>query len=174
MAFGDEMRVGLIGQVRRRWSPRGVKLRQRVQMKRESRYLALAVDGVQGKLSWTWIESMKGVDIAPAVMAWRDDGIDAIVWDGARGHHGPDVIKQEMVLIQLPPRSPELNPAERVFQEIRRHIEGRIYNTLEQKVRAVETILARYNSSPELVMRLAGWRWIMQVHEQLPRMLVDA
>lgn len=26
--FGDEMRLGLIGQVRRRWTPRGAKLRQ--------------------------------------------------------------------------------------------------------------------------------------------------
>jgi hypothetical protein len=29
--FGDEMRLGLIGQVRRRWAPRGVKIRQPVE-----------------------------------------------------------------------------------------------------------------------------------------------
>ena len=35
--------------------------------------------------------------------------------------------------IFLPAYSPELNPAERVFGEVRRHIEGKVYPYLKEK-----------------------------------------
>jgi methyl-accepting chemotaxis protein len=44
VVFVDEMRVGLIGQVRRRWTVRGVRLCQRVERSYEWRYLQVAVD----------------------------------------------------------------------------------------------------------------------------------
>jgi hypothetical protein len=37
LACGDELRVGRCGQVRRVWAPRGVKVRQRVQLTRQWR-----------------------------------------------------------------------------------------------------------------------------------------
>ena len=40
--WGDEMRLGLIGQVRRLWAPRGVKVVQAVEYKREWLYLNLS------------------------------------------------------------------------------------------------------------------------------------
>ena len=48
--WGDELRIGLLGHVRRRWSPRGMKLRKRVQFGRVWRYLALVVYGIRGQL----------------------------------------------------------------------------------------------------------------------------
>ena len=48
--FGDEMRLGLIGQVRRRWTPRGVKLRQPVEFTYKWAYLNLAVNPMEGSL----------------------------------------------------------------------------------------------------------------------------
>lgn len=44
-------------------------------------------------------------------------------------------------LIDLPPSSPELNPAKRLFKEIRRTVEGAVYATLDDKIAAVEAIL---------------------------------
>jgi transposase len=46
-----------------------------------------------------------------------------------------------MPLIRLPPCSPEPNPAERVFQEVPRAIEGKVYATLEDKMKAVAEFL---------------------------------
>ena len=40
-----------------------------------------------------------------------------------------------MVLIEQPAGAPELNPAERVFEELRHRIEGPQYATIEEKVR---------------------------------------
>ena len=59
-----------------------------------------------------------------------------------------------MPLIGLPPYSPELNPAERVFEEVRRWIEGNVYPSLEDKVAAVEAYLTELESNPDRVRGL--------------------
>ncbi len=168
LAFGDEMRVGLCGQVRRVWAPRGVKVRQRVQMKREWRYLALAVDGLRGSLCWCWIASMQGAAIAEAVASWKEQGIEAVVWDGASGHRGPEVRQVGVTLVQQPPAAPELQPAERVFEELRRVVEGTVYASLDEKVAAVERELQALAADPARIQRLAGWAWIQEAWAALP------
>ena len=169
VAWGDEMRIGLHGKVRRLWAPRGVKVRQRVQMERVWRYLALAVDGWRGRLVWKWIESMKGLAVATALEHWREAGIEAVVWDRARSHRAPVVEEVGLTLIRQPPYAPELNPAERVFEEVRRKVEGRMYGDIEQKVQAVEEALHELAAEPEHVKRLAGWDWIHQAFVELSR-----
>ena len=168
LAFGDEMRVGLCGQVRRVWAPRGVKVRQRVQMRREWRYLALAVDGLRGTLRWCWIASMKGPAIAEAGASWQAQGVEAVVWDGASGHRAPEVRRVGLTLVQQPPYAPELQPAERVFEELRRVVEGQVYATLEEKVAAVERELQALAADPARVKSLAGWHWIESAWAALP------
>ena len=46
-----------------------------------------------------------------------------------------------MPTIVQPPYSPELNPAERVFEEVRRWVEGRIYRSIDDKMEAVNAYL---------------------------------
>lgn len=167
LAWADEMRVGLLGQLRRVWAPIGVKVRQKIQMQRKWCYLALAVDGVNGTMTWHWIDSMKSVSVAKAVRKWQAQGIQALIWDGARGHKGPEVKSIEVKLIQQPPYAPELNPAERVFEELRREIEGRIYTTLEEKMSAVDRSLIELAQDSERVRRLTGWQWIKEAKAQL-------
>ena len=65
-------------------------------------------------------------------------------------------------------RQPELNPAERVFQEVRRWVEGRVYESLEEKVKAVDAYLSELESDPERVRSLAAWDWIEDNVQRLP------
>ena len=60
----------------------------------------------------------------------------------------------------LPPYSPELNPAERVFEEVRRRTEGRVYEDLAAKREVVEGYLKQLDADPQRVKGLCGWRWI--------------
>ncbi len=46
----DEMRVGLLGQVRRRWTARGGKVCQRVEHQFKWRYVQVAVDPLSGQV----------------------------------------------------------------------------------------------------------------------------
>ena len=172
LGFADEMRIGLRGMVRRVWGHRGVKVRQLLQLVYEWRYLFLVVDGRKGKLYWSWIDSMKADMMAAAVNGLKQQTeVTAIVWDGAASHRGELVRGVGLPLIGLPPYSPELNPAERVFEEVRRWIEGRAYPSLEDKVEAVDTFLTKLESDPNRVRGLAGWEWIDEAVERLPTLL---
>lgn len=167
--FADEMRVGLRGMVRRVWGRRGVKVRQRVQLVYEWMYLFLVVDGRRGRLLWSWIDSMKSERIAAAVNGLRQQtNVGALVWDGARGHRSELVESMGLPTIVQPPYSPELNPAERVFEEVRRWVEGRLYLSVEDKVEAVNAYLGELDSDPGRVRSLAGWDWIEDNVRRLP------
>ena len=87
LAWSDEMRVGLVSTVRRVWAPRGVKVRQKVQMVREWRYLVVAVGIGTGRLWWCWTETMMSEATASVVRGWqRNTTLDVVVWDGAPSH----------------------------------------------------------------------------------------
>lgn len=72
-------------------------------------------------------------------------------------------------LIAQPPYSPEFNPAERVFEEPRRGIDGVCYATIDDKVTAVEAILDEMDADPKRVRRLTGWHWITENLHDLPQ-----
>jgi transposase len=167
VAWSDELRLGLHGQVRRRWAPRGIKLRQRVEVKYQWRYLALAVSAAGG-LRWQWLDNMRKEGVAETVSRWQAAGVRALVWDSAPSHRAKLVRQAGPPLIALPPYSPELNPAERVFEELRRAVEGRVWGTVEAKVAAVDGLLHDLARSPERVRHLASWGWIQAALGELP------
>ena len=172
------MRVGLIGQVRRRWAPRGVKIRQQVEFTYKWTYLNLAVDPMEGILKWDWTSDMKAESIAPVLKSWSEapesspegsleGSLEAIVWDGAKGHQGAEYDEVEACRIQQPPYSPELQPAERVFEYLRARIEGIVYGALDAKKEAVERELRKLTACPEKVRSLTCWDWIEKALTQL-------
>ncbi len=56
-----------------------------------------------------------------------------VVLDGAPSHTSSQITLPENVsLLALPSYSPELNPVERWFQEFRRALSNRIFETIEQ------------------------------------------
>jgi transposase len=165
----------LRGTSRRVWERRGVKVRQRLQLRYDWWYLFAAVDGQAGTVSWTWVDSMKAADLVPVMEALRANApLDAIVWDGASSHRDATVRAVGVPLIELPRYSPELNPAERLFEEVRRHVEGRVYATLADKVAAVNAFLDELDADPARVQSLCGWDWINAAIATLPEPLENA
>ena len=164
----DEMRIGLHGQGRRVWAPRGIKVRQPRQIVYRWSYLAGAVDGVRGDLRWAWLPTMRKEAVAPLVAAWQTEGIAAVVWDGSGSHRARLVRQVGLPLVRLPPYAPELNPAERVIEVIRGQIEGRVYPDLDTKRAAAEAALSELAADPARVRRLAGWSWIRAADAALP------
>jgi hypothetical protein len=169
IGFADELRLGLRGTTRRVWGRRGVKVHQRLQLRYDWWYLFAAVDGQTGTVSWTWVDSMKALDLVPVLEALRANApLDALVWDRAPSHRDATVQALDFPFVELPPYSPELNPAERLFEEVRRRVEGRVYATLADKVADVEAFLAALDADPARVQRLCGWDWITQAKHALP------
>lgn len=162
------MRLGLIGQLRRVWASRGVKVVQPLEYSYQWSYLNLAVNGVSGSLLWRWTDNMKAASIAPVVQDWAAQGLRFLVWDRARGHRGTAYQDIKVARIEQPPYSPELNPAERVFEYLRDRVEGFIYGSIANKKAAVERELQALSNNPERVKSLAGWSWIHDAVNALP------
>jgi transposase len=68
------------------------------------------------------------------------EGGRGVVWDHAAFHKAKAVGEVGLRRVYQPPYSPELNPAERVFAEVRRWVEGRRYERIEAKKAAVEEV----------------------------------
>ena len=155
--------------VRRVWGRRGVKVCRRLQLSYRWRYLFVVVDGRAGRLYWCWHESMAASELLGMVRAVQQQtNLAALVWDGAPSHRDERVAALGLPLIALPPYAPELNPAERFFEELRRAVEGEPYATLDEKVAAVERILEQWDADPARVRSLCGWQWIDDAALTLP------
>jgi transposase len=125
---------------------------------------------MEGTLRWDWTSDMKAESIAPVLKKWEEalgSSLEAIVWDGAKGHQGSEYDEVEISRIQQPPYSPELQPAERVFEYLRARIEGIVYGELEAKKEAVESELRKLAACPEKVRSLTCWDWIEKALAQL-------
>ena len=76
--------------------------------------------------------------------------------------HRPEILHaiSGLSLIYLPPYSPELNPCERFFEELRRSTANEIYSSIEN----VEKILTEAINSwtPEKLKKLSGYSWILE------------
>lgn len=166
--FTDELRLGLRGQVRRVLAPRGVKVVQRLQLEYKWSYLLLAVDPLTGTLKWEWMQRMNKEQIKPVLSNWK---LDVVVWDGAPAHKAKVMQELSTKRLLLPPYSPELNPAERVFEEVRAHVEGKVYDSLKAKQEEVESLLKELQADPERVKRLCSWDWIEAALRSHPSIL---
>ena len=161
----DEMRLGLHGQVRRVLAPRGVRVAQRLQIEYRWTYLLLGVDPRTGGLRWQWLERFRQEQLKPVLVDWK---LNAILWDGAGAHRGKTLREVPTQRLFLPPYAPELNPVERVFAEIRRRVEGRVYPDLTAKQAVVERYLQDLAADPVRVKRLCGWDWLLAAFAALP------
>jgi len=175
IGFADELRLGLRGTTRRVWGRRGTKVRQRLQLKYEWRYLFAAVDGQAGRVWWNWMPSMKAEALWPTIAGVQELAVLAgLVWDNAPSHRDDEITDLDLAFVGLPPYSPELNPAERLFEEIRRRVEGRVYATLDDKVADVQAFLEELDADPPRLRRLGGWDWINTAVATLPEPLANA
>ena len=158
IGFGDDLRLGLRGTTRRVWGRRGIKVRQRLQLRYEWRSLCAAVDGQAGRIWWNGVPSMKAEARWPTIAGIQErDLLDGLVWDNAPSHRDGAITGLDLACVGLPPYSPELNPAERRFEEIRRRVEGRVYATRDDKAAEVQAFLEELDADPARVRRLCGW-----------------
>jgi transposase len=159
------MRLGLRGQTRKVLAPRGVKVVRPLQLVYEYSYLILAVSPLAGELKWEWIERMNQERIRPVLEEWA---LEAVVWDRAPSHRADSLGELETARVFLPSYSPELDPAERVFEEVRRHVEGKVYESLSAKQEEAERYLKELKADPERVKSLCCWEWLREALESLP------
>lgn len=154
--------MGLRGQVRRVWAPRRERVYQAVELGYDWRYLFLTADVETGEVEWQWLPNMRKGTLKPGLERVRAQGVEGIVWDRAPGHRAKLVGEAGVKRVFLPPYSPELDPIERLFEDVRKEVEGRVYGTLAAKQKAVEEVVWTWKRDPGRVKRLISWSWIVE------------
>jgi hypothetical protein len=133
VGFAEEMRLGLLGRMKRVWGRRGKKQTRRIELKYEWVYWVLGVDARKGRRRGDWVKRVRRVEIAQVLRAWKEAGVKGVVWDHAAFHKAKAVGEMGLRGVYQPPYSSELHPAERMLEEVRRWVEGRRYDGIEVK-----------------------------------------
>ena len=162
----DEHRYGLISHQRQCWGMRRVRPHAPYRTKYDWGYLATAleVDGkdeglcvffpaVNKEVSECFLEQISKTD---------PEAVHVVIQDQAGFHlkTGAEGIPANVLLLPLPPYSPELNPVERVGSLIRTATGNRVYTSLDSMEGAIEKELRPFWTDPQRVGRLVGDGWI--------------
>ncbi len=91
-----------------------------------------------------------------------------LVLDGAPSHRSKRLSCPENVsLLPLPAYSPELDPVERWFQEFRRELSNRTFETVAVLQEALSQTLMSYWEDPARLQRLTGFSWWVEAVDAL-------
>ena len=164
------MRYGLISNFRRSWSKVGERTVIDSQQSFDNRYLFSAVSPLSGDSFH--LSGIDGFDSAAAhvflleLKKQHPDKMVIVVWDNAPCHR--PMIHREipgLIVLFLPPYSPELNPAERFFEELRKATANQIFKTIDEQEKAIETRLNELADDNNKMKQLLGYEWILKQAE---------
>jgi transposase len=140
----DEHRLGLLPVPRRVWAKRGQRPTAWVRRRYQWLYVYGFVRPTTGQSWWALLPTVHTQAMAAVLAAFaHDEGIDAdhrvvLVLDGAGWHTAKDLVLPEGIdLVFLPPASPELQPAERLWTLVDEPVANRTFADLD----ALEAVL---------------------------------
>ncbi|MEM7789442.1 MAG: IS630 family transposase [Bacteroidota bacterium] len=159
----DEARFGLKTWFRRRWCPRGHRPPWLHQHRYEWTWLYAAVEPATGESLTLYMPHLDGdcfgVFLEELRRAYPDDAI-RLVLDGAGAHVSAKVGWPEAITpLPLPPRSPELDPAERWFGALRGPLANTAFESLAALEAALSEALRPYWEDAKRLARLTGYGW---------------
>lgn len=165
--FQDEARFGRMNDPRRCWAPAPLRPLVKVALVREYSYAYAAVTPEDGALDWMVAPKMDRITMQSFlrhVSQKHPDEYIVMVIDGAPSHRAKQLyVPPNMALIRLPPYSPELNPVERLWEELReKEFANRVFNSLGAAMAQAVRGLKRLEISPESLRSMTGWNWILR------------
>ena len=147
------------------WAPAPYRPVVNLALIREFRYEYATVSPWDGCLDFMTTEKMNTENmsrfLAQVSKAHNGEFIVMIV-DGASSHRSKDlVIPGNMALIRLPPYSPELNPAEQIWNILRRnYFANRVFESLDAAIAQAEFGLTEMAANKVAMKSLTNWPWI--------------
>jgi len=168
LIFQDEARFGRMSDPRSCWAPAPHRPVVNMALVREFRYEYAAVSPWDGCLDFMTAEKMNTDNMSRFILqvseAHRDEFIVMVV-DGASSHRSKELnVPENVSLIRLPPYSPELNPAEQIWNVLRRdYFANRVFDSLNAATEQAELGLAEMATNKLAIRQLTNWPWISAI-----------
>lgn len=169
--FQDEARFGRINDPPRCWARAGIRPVVGKQIVREYVYAYGAFCPQDGASSHLILPSMDGYCMTYFLQHVRKEFPDdyiLMVYDGAPCHKpGALDVPENMELVTIPPYSPELNPSENMWDDMR---EKFFLNTVFDSIDAVKDQLViamnYYLDNPQIIKSITAFPWINSLDER--------
>jgi transposase len=160
----DESRFGLLPIPRRRITLPGIKPISPVQFQFESYYLYGAVEPKTGENFFLELPNLN----AQCFQIYLDefskayaDSFNVMILDRGKFHQAQRLrIPNNVVPVFLPPYSPELNPIERLWEDIKAEIADELYPTIQALMDKVASIIKRYTK--EAIQSLTSYPYLIE------------
>src|SRR6266853_864167 len=164
----DEGCFGRISRAKRCWAPPGVRPHAPAQVVRDYVYAYAAVAPAQGQMISLILPeastAMMNLFLEHVSQTFSKYFIVMQV-DQAGWHHAKDlVIPEHIRLIEQPPYSPEVNPVEHIWDELReKHFGNRAFPSLDALIEVLCQGLNQLADDPERLRSLTGFPHIVNV-----------
>lgn len=163
--FQDEARFGRMSDPRACWAPAPQRPTVSLALIREFRYEYCAVSPWDGALDYITSEKMNTESMTrflSHVGNAHSDEFIVMVLDGASSHKSKDLqVPDNVALVRLPPYSPELNPAEQIWNVLRQnYFANRVFDSLNAATLQAEKGLTEMAANKVAMKSLTNWPWI--------------
>jgi putative transposase len=165
--FADEARFGRMNRPRPCWAPIGTRPEVAAQLIREYIYLYGAVSPKDGRCAYLIMPTSNTacfqafLDVLARIFARQDI---LLVLDGAPNHRcGELAVPGNIRLLYLPPYSPELNPKENVWDEIREKIfKNHALKSMDAVQAKLDEAILYIERNPKLVRSITSFPYIVK------------
>jgi transposase len=159
------MRYGTRTELGKRWTACGVRPTGEQIIGYEYGYLSVALNPATGELFALLLPDMT----VESFQAFLDEFVRFVgeqtfvrlITDGAAAHRSTRLkVGEGLTIEHLPPYSPELNPVERLFKELRQPLKNCVFESFEAVEEAVIKAIEPFINDSSRVKKLTFYGWL--------------
>jgi len=170
--FADEMRYGLMTNRRRSWSRVGQRAVIPTQREFTNGYLYSAIDPITGDschfLGFSRVDGLTTSQFLMSLQKQYSQTHNVIVWDQASFHQTKSLADiPDQTLISLPAYSPQLNPIERFFEELRRRTNNWVFEDIQHIEEKLEKAIRYFDQNRQKLISIVRYPYIKKQWEIL-------
>lgn len=165
LMFQDEARFGRISDTRYCWAKKPHRPMVKAMVTQQYTYVYGAVSPADGRFDSLVLPHVNGecmqVFINEVAQRYSTENIVMVV-DGAGWHRAQFDLPGNLRLHFLPPYSPELNPQEHIWDDLReKYFHNKVFDSLDALENQLVAGLNALENNQERVKSITGWEWII-------------
>lgn len=164
--FQDEMRYGTRTALKRRWTRQGKRPKCEMKIGYESAWLYVAICPENGDMLASFISHLDKECFELFAKQFEEHlqekkiEKEVLMIAGGSTAHQQSCLREQVKLLKLPTACPELNPVERFFEELRKSLSNRMFESIEEVEKCLEFWVEDWKNKTDKIINLTNFKWI--------------